>query len=48
MIVDLVRNDLGRVCDDLAHACVGFAAVHGGAPDDSPDFVRSASRWYAC
>ena len=33
---------------DLAHACVGFAAVHGGAPDDSPDFVRSASRWYAC
>jgi hypothetical protein len=33
---------------DLTHACVGFAAVHGGAPDDSPDFVRSASRWYAC
>jgi len=33
---------------DLAHACVGFAAVHGGAPDDSPDFIRSASRWYAC
>ncbi|ROS52968.1 hypothetical protein [Frigoribacterium sp. PhB24] len=33
---------------DLAHACVGFASVHGGLPDDSPDFVRSASRWFAC
>jgi len=33
---------------DLAHACLGFASVHGGAPGDSPDFVRSASRWYAC
>jgi hypothetical protein len=33
---------------DLVHACVGYAAVHGGAPDDRPDFVRAASRWYAC
>ena len=33
---------------DLADACIGFASVHGGAPDDGPDFVRSASRWSAC
>ncbi|NRD25357.1 hypothetical protein [Frigoribacterium sp. VKM Ac-2836] len=33
---------------DLAHACLGFASVHGGVPDDGPDFVRSASRWFAC
>lgn len=33
---------------DASDACVDFAMVHGGVPDESHDFVRASARWRDC